>query len=1632
MTSASGSSPDPDREPTPQTPQGRRLWSKLLRVSAVLGGVILVGGAAGGWWVWRFIDQRLMPQLEETLSQTLDRPIKLGELERISWQGVRVGQTILPPTHEDFSWARVEAVEIGFNLPSLLRHRTLRPNITLIKPDVSLTQGLDGDWWDISIPEGEDSQGFIRTELAAIRIQDATLALKTLMQPPDAVTARSTLLIEAVNGHAVFDPDEDQRVAFDLKGELGDGDFRVWGEGRLDTQAANLTVQSHDIPISGVNLVLPSFLALQSGTLSSHLAVKLRPNETQLISGQGVARFRDGVFRVSQLSEPISDINSTLRFKGRQVVLEDTGLRLGQIPVEIAGGLDWQDGYDLMVQAPAVSFAQLEENFEFALPVQPEGDFRVDTQIVGALDRPQMIGTVKNLQPVQVDRLDLETVFADFSLTPMALTLAELRIEPAVGGLISGQGQINLTSIENASGRFTVKADLPADAIASAYAVSLPNPAVALGSIIADAEILGPLRNPQATLQWRLPEATYPGRGEVVYRDRTVLVQNTQFQVAAGTVAANAMAELDQGTWQAQLETAQVPVDRFSTQMQGRLSADVQLAGNFNELTAQAIQAQGTVQIAEAQIQLAADGPPLLEPGDWDSQFRWTGDGLQLEAFTAPGIRAEGLIAAQFQATPPIGEIALNVEVDEFDLHPLTVFIPEGMRSQVQLAGLLSFDGQIVGTFTNPNIAGEAYLEGLGLNSFRFESALVGAVQFARSEGGTADLRGPQARLAISLDQRFLPSAFEIQNQDFLAQGQTVDNRLAADVQNLPLATLDLKPAESQGLGTIGGLLDASLQADLTTLSDPSVWGTLAITQPALGFIQADAFTASVSYQEGVAALTDGELRLGASRYGLAGSLIPSPRPQFEGELTIAPGYIEDILTALQWFTFEDVQRGLTSPTYGGAAALQTTARGNPTASLLEQLEAFSAFMAERQVTQQQQETALAPTLEELSGQFTGSIRGTGSSAADITADFDIQGQNWTWGRYQRPNQFGVIGRYAEETLTLTSAQFESETALIRFAGAGNLNQLDGQLRVEKVPIDLLQSFVALPVDLGGYLIATAKLGGGLSNPKATGQIAITEASLNQAPLQLVGGQFNYDNAQLLFEGAVVVQEEDPGRLTINGDIPYALPFMTVQPRNNLIDVEVEVRDEGLTLLNRITQDQLRWQGGTGTVNLHLGGPLTQPTLEGIAAFQEGVLASKSFARPLNNLTGTVRFNLDQVQVEQLQARLGEGQIAVQGEIPVDPLRRANRTDRKTGLRVDLNQVPVDYEDILKARIDGQIVVTDAMLAPVIGGELRVRNGRVKANQLLGKINAAASASEANKAVKNKTITNKVATNDQTSSLDNIRLNNFILTLEDRLVISGQPLYNVMASGQLKINGSLTDLRPEGTIQLDSGWINLFANQFRLVGGEDNTATFTPQQGLDPFLDVRLSSRVQEVNQAKIPPSSPFPTAEVTDTSASLSSVGDVEIIIVEARVLGPASQLSENLELTSQPPRTQEQLVTLIGGNIVSGLAGSSLGQFASFFGSGALATFSNNLSNALGLRSLSIFPTTDTAKDSAVGVGVGVEASFDIGSNFGVSFLEVLNSGNPPQVGLRYRFSDELQLRGSTNLSGDDQVFLEYRLKF
>ncbi|HEY9297271.1 MAG TPA: translocation/assembly module TamB domain-containing protein, partial [Phormidium sp.] len=339
----------------------------------------------------------------------------------------------------------------------------------------------------------------------------------------------------------------------------------------------------------------------------------------------------------------------------------------------------------------------------------------------------------------------------------------------------------------------------------------------------------------------------------------------------------------------------------------------------------------------------------------------------------------------------------------------------------------------------------------------------------------------------------------------------------------------------------------------------------------------------------------------------------------------------------------------------------------------------------------------------------------------------------------------------------------------------------------------------------------------------------------------------------------------------------------------------------------------------------------------------------------------------------------------------------------------------------------GRVVIAGSAVNPQLGGQVNLINGQLSLPQTRA--------------------TATVATQTTpTSQTLVIEFQNFQLGLTDDVNITLQPILAFRGSGNLTINGSLDAPRPEGAIELERGAVNLFAARFRLERSYENVATFVPERGFNPFLDVRLLTTVSEVTGSRLPSSSI--TSEISDAPAT--GYGGLQSVRVQATVRGWANQLGQNpdpnvassqiIELTSDPPRSEPEIVALIGGSFINNLGQSGDGGIAGLAGIASsvflpgLEGFFSDFGERLGLSEFRIFPTAITSgRENANSVlGLAAEFGVDITDNLSASVLRILTDEQPTQFGLRYRLNREFTLRGSTDFSGDSRAILEFQRRF
>ncbi|AVH66375.1 translocation/assembly module TamB domain-containing protein [Nostoc sp. 'Peltigera membranacea cyanobiont' N6] len=1234
---------------------------------------------------------------------------------------------------------------------------------------------------------------------------------------------------------------------------------------------------------------------------------------------------------------------------------------------------------------------------------------------------------------------------------PLNVNVARVQANPEVGGQVTASGQLQLAPQGRVS--FNVQAqNLPGDAIAQAYKSS---PSITIGKVSANANISGTLKNLQAVARVQAPTATYPTTGRVVVtkQGENIVFPDAVLNVAGGTIVAKG--QLAQERWQGVVNTSQIQLNRFSPQLRGRLNSDIQLSGTTKSFQLADIRAAGKIRLSQGVALLAK---PLT------AQFQWNGQQIIVENASTAGLSANGAIAIQSPPTgaPQIAGFDLNVLAQNFNLKNTGFQIP----GDVAVAGLLDFNGKVTGTPDVPQANGNIRLRNFQVSSLAFDPLLTGNVNFQGGQGASLRLAGKQDIIALNLGANYRPTSFLVSRDGAVSMGRTEGDNLLINAQQFPIALIGGFLPNNQ-LKPLGGQLSGNL---VVNLNNYAVAGNVAIAAPRVARVAADEFRGTINYADGTASLANGQLRIGDSNIALSGNVKTGNDPQFQFQANLDQTRVERLLQAFNIFDYQDLGTGLKPPTLAGAEVLDTQPISLPNADLKTQLAYFSNIAASI-AKQQQQETkkeASLPTLAELTGVLSGGITGNGSLKSGLNVGFNFQGTNWQWGEYSI-NQVIAQGTFADGIVTLSPLSVGINQGLVAFSGQLGTEQLSGKLNVASLPLSLLQPFIEkYPVDITGNVNADATLGGSFKDPKVQGNVRLANATLNKQPVQTGQVNFDYNNARLNFDSTLLVTGTQP--VTVTGNIPAPLPFAAVQPDSNQISINANVNNEGLALLNLFTNNQVTWVDGQGKVDLNVQGTLKEPIINGNATVNNATIRAQALSDPLTNITGTAQFNGSTVSVENIQATYNKGQITASGILPILNPQQGVANPLTISIADKLN---FKLAELYEGGVGGDVVIRGTALKPVIGGEIKLSDGKVIIGNSTAKTKSAAT-TEANTNIINReqipTAENNassVTTPDSNASPVTTPASNTSAVTPPNLPVEfadlklildkdvsvttqsllsfvpggaalSQPILNFEAKGELTINGTLAKPLPEGEIRLTGGRLSLFSTEFALARGYEQTARFTPSQGLDPTLDVRLTAIVPEASGTNSQVLESPLSAEVSDVS--VNNFGTLRTVTVQARVNGPASKLGDNLELTSEPSRSRGEIVGLLGGSILGSFgqadAGQGLTNFASSTILGSLQGTITAIGQAVGFSQFRIFPTPTTSNETsrASVLNLSAEGVFDINKNFSVSLSAPLSTSTNQSLGYNvlYRLNDQILMRGSTNL-GDENLFqVEYETRF
>ena len=1096
-----------------------------------------------------------------------------------------------------------------------------------------------------------------------------------------------------------------------------------------------------------------------------------------------------------------------------------------------------------------------------------------------------------------------------------------------------------------------------------------------------------------------------------------------QWRSPQGTVKVRG-ASLENQRFATQLTTTGIDWQQLDISQPGQVRGNVQLAGTWTGQTPHLSQVEG-------QLTSQSGWQTLKNPVQ--VAFNWQGNALNLDRLHSQGLDAQGQLTIPIASVQPGFDFVrniqqLNLQVQAQQL-PLSRFVPSPAAAPI--LGRLDFNGQVTGSGTQPNLQGQLAIAGLRLGDYRFSPWLTGQVQ-KNTQGLQLALQGQDETLRLSLDGQQQPTSVFFERRDLKLTGVRSEGQLFLTAQGLPLTALQaslplaiafnpsLSPNVRSALTQVqqqplAGQLSGNFQIDLAQKT--AIGTRVNVKDHRWGSFRGNDLTANFRFGQGQLSVENSRLRYGKSTFLMQGKAnFQGETPQWAGAISFRDSRIEDILETLHLFEWQDLQRGQQPPTYAKAKDLYDESQdpqqplasvGNGSASFYDQLNQLSASKAH--LVRPTEAVKPLPELSDLKGNFEGKVTAQSNGIEPIAAQFNLQGKDWQWGDYQL-EQLTLAGRWQGEAIAVEPLELRTGDQFLRIDGELSPTAQTGQLQIHSVPLAPLVTLFNLPDHLRpeGSVFADFRLSGTRQDPQFQGKLQIQDSRFQNLVLQGTEGNFRYQTGRLAFQlQSVVNQQTEP--LILEGSAPYVFPFASQLPESDQFSVALRLKNDSLSLLSLATNQQLTWLNGEGKVDLRLFGRLdpqnqTLHQLQGLGeiTLKDAAIASQFLPNtPLTQVNGQIFADLNAIQVAHLSGKISGGDLAISGTLPLqNPLPNTDQT-----LQLSLNNLAVDIPRIYQGAMAGNVEVTGTAIAPKIGGQLDLFDGNILLGSSLPTIATAPSSPP---------------------QRNGIEFQGLTLNLTDNIRVQNLPFLDFAAIGSLSLFGPVNQLQPQGQIDLKGGQINLFASQLRLDSSETNRVYFLPGRGLDPYLDLHLTSSASETDRNNSLIRNPLSSEIDQPFSATQESL---QTIRIKAQIVGQASDLKNSIQLTSTPRRSEQEIITLLGGGFINTLGQDSTQTtvgLANLAGSAVLGTVQGQIGEALGLSEFLIFSTPlINEKDRLQGnqIGVAAEAGIDLTQQLGVSIQKVINADRPPQWGLRYRINENTVIRGSSNFQDDSR---------
>ncbi len=408
--------------------------------------------------------------------------------------------------------------------------------------------------------------------------------------------------------------------------------------------------------------------------------------------------------------------------------------------------------------------------------------------------------------------------------------------------------------------------------------------------------------------------------------------------------------------------------------------------------------------------------------------------------------------------------------------------------------------------------------------------------------------------------------------------------------------------------------------------------------------------------------------------------------------------------------------------------------------------------------------------------------------------------------------------------------------------GQADLNgKIDMEIGGRAIDTGILAALFDTTVETTGKFSFTAQASGVTADPNVSVSMEVQNGSIANAEFDNLYGLLIYNSGSIHVNQLFVAR--GPYKASAYGVVP--LKALNSQGRGkadvtDAMDLKLRLDNADLRILPMLT-NEVAWATGPTTGEIAVGGTLSQPTLNGHLTVANGTIKLKQLSDPIQKVGIDIQFKDDRIDINAFGGEMGGGSYSLGGSARINGLALDDYN-----LMLSLNRLGIKHK-YFTGPVDGVLSVTSKNSRPLISGKLTVDNATVN-------IPAIPDSGE-------------VAFN---AGLD------IEVVVGNKVRMYNPYLYDFLAEGKVKIDGSLKRPAASGRIEVRRGTVRYLTNRFTILNG---SAEFTQYGSIVPVIRLEAESKFANTR--------------------------------INLAISGPATAME--LKLTSEPAMSQQEIMSLL-----------------------------------------------------------------------------------------------------------------------